>query len=121
MVAAVPIDQLLRPLDRHPAGALRIVRIAGYGDDVPILALRDDGFIKRVKETIENPGFIYEDFAESDRLVYYRHEYSVNGQPRYVKVSIDIEKIPYFVITAFRPARVKERGKTKLIHGNDEQ
>ena len=83
--------------------------------------LRDDGFIKRVKETIENPGFIYEDFAESDRLVYYRHEYSVNGQPRYVKVSIDIEKIPYFVITAFRPARVKERGKTKLIHGNDEQ
>jgi len=82
--------------------------------------LREYGFIKRVKETIENPGFIYEDFAEVGRLVYYKHEYSVNGRPKYVKISIDVKKVPHFVITAFRPDKVKEKGRTKIIYGNYE-
>lgn len=83
--------------------------------------LRDDAFIARVKYTIENPGFIYPDFAEPHRLVYYKHEYSVNGRPCYVKVVINVAVRPYFVITAFRPNRVKERGKTRCIYGEDNE
>lgn len=81
--------------------------------------LREPGIINRIKETIEHPSFVYRDLAGSDRLVYYKYEYSVNGRSRYLKVVISTENKPYFVITAYRPDYVKERGKTELIYGKD--
>jgi len=81
--------------------------------------LREPDILGRIKSAIEKPSFVYKDLAGSDRLVYYKYEYSVNGRNRYLKVVISIENKPYFVITAYRPDYVKERGKTQLIYGED--
>ncbi len=61
----------------------------------------------------------YEDMAHSRRFVYYRYEYSVNRQPKYVKVAVEHNEDPYFIVTAYRPDYVKERGKTKCVFGED--
>ena len=81
--------------------------------------LREASFLKRIKETIEKPEFIYQDLAGLHRLVYYRCEYLINRKPKYIKVVVERRKSLGFVITAFRPDYVKERGKTKLIYGKD--
>lgn len=76
----------------------------------------------RVKKTIQNPDFVYEDLAQPDkRRVHYLEEYKINKSFRYTKVVIDTSVNPLFVVTAFRPASVKERGKTKLLYGKDNQ
>lgn len=81
--------------------------------------LRDDKFIKRIQNAIEDPNFIYEDMVVQGRLVYYKYEYSVNGRAVYTKVVLNSRIGPYFVVTAYRPDYVKERGKTKLLYGQD--
>ena len=81
--------------------------------------LRDESILSRIKEALEHPSFVYKDLADNDRLVYYKLEYSVNGRNRYIKVVVSTENKPYFVITAYRPDYVKERGKTNLIYGKD--
>lgn len=81
--------------------------------------LRSDEFVKRARATIENPSFVYEDMAENRRLVYYKYEYSANGRARYVKVVIVAKNNHYFVIIAYRPDYVKEKGKARLIYGKD--
>ncbi len=83
--------------------------------------LRDKKFItSRLKRTIENPDFIYQDFEKPKRrMVVYKEEYRFDGRVRYTKVVLERKKSYYFVITAFRPDFVKERGKTKRIYGKD--
>lgn len=81
--------------------------------------LREHGFIKRIEETIKNPSFIYGDLSKRGRLVYYRYEYSVNGRARYIKAVIEKQGKYMFVITAYRPDFVKERNKSKLLYGED--
>jgi ribosome biogenesis protein Nip4 len=83
--------------------------------------LREQDFINgRVKEAIQYPDFVYQDLANcKERIAAYKLEYAVNGRSRYTKVIISIKNIPYFVITAYRPDYVKERGKTKLLYGKD--
>jgi len=81
--------------------------------------LREKGFIKRIKTAVENPSFIYEDLAKKGRLLYYKYEYSLNGRDRYTKVVVKKQKRYLFIITAYRPDFVKERGKTRLIYGED--
>jgi hypothetical protein len=83
--------------------------------------LADDTFIKRVENAIKKPDFIYQDLAEKKRLAYYKHEYSVNGKPRYVKVVIDTGQTPCFVVTAYRPDFVKEKGRTALVYEKNVQ
>lgn len=83
--------------------------------------LRDNNFINnRIKQTINCPHFVYQDCDRPNRRkAFYFLEYTVNKKPRYTKVVIDFKKKPQFVITAYRPDYVKERGKTKLLYGHD--
>ena len=83
--------------------------------------LREDGIIDRIKETIEKPTFVYEDFEYKKRLAYYRKEYKINNRTRYIKVILQAQNSCLFVVTAFRPDYVKERGKTKLLYGEDNE
>ncbi|MDP2692656.1 MAG: hypothetical protein Q8O88_03400 [bacterium] len=81
--------------------------------------LRDPKFINgRVKQTINNPDFIYSDFDyPKSREVYYKFEFKINGKNVYTKVVIDITKIPLLVVSVFRPDYIKEQNKTKLLYG----
>lgn len=81
--------------------------------------LRDEKFINnQVREAINNPDFVYQDYAHPDnRQVYYKFNYSVNGRNIYTKVVMALKENPLLVITAFRPDYVKERGKTQIIYG----
>lgn len=82
--------------------------------------LRDPKFINgSLKEAIQAPEFIYLDL-ESVRHVLYKIRYISNKKPRYVKVVINPNVNPLFVVTAYAPDYIKERGKTKLIYGKDE-
>ena len=84
--------------------------------------LRDDNFINgRLKEAIESPTFVYQDFEKPNkRQVVYLEEFKINNRFRYTKVILEDRTDHFFVITAYRPDYVKERGKTKLIYGKDE-
>ena len=63
---------------------------------------------------------MYRDFEKpNDRRAHYLKEYLVNGVQRYTKVIVAIDQKPRFVVTAYRPDYVKERGKTELIYGKD--
>jgi hypothetical protein len=81
--------------------------------------LRLSGFIERVKKTIEKPDFIYEDIDGVDRRACYCREFKINSRIRYTKVILLKLKTQDEVITAYRPDYVKERGKTALIYGTD--
>jgi hypothetical protein len=81
--------------------------------------LREEHFIMRMKEAIQNPDFIYEDLDTKTRKVHYRREYSINTRIKYTKVVIQEARTYNIVITAYRPDYVKERGKTKLLYGKD--
>ena len=81
--------------------------------------LREKGILERIRRTIENPGFVYSDIEHRHRLAYYREEYKINGTVRYMKVVLQNRNNYLFVITAYRPNYVKERGKSKLIYGKD--
>lgn len=81
--------------------------------------LREESFIARVKETIEHPDFIYEDIDKKSRYSYYCREFKINSRVQYTKVILRDAKTYNFVITAYRPDFVKERGKTNLIYGKD--
>ena len=83
--------------------------------------LREDGILERIKETIENPSFIYQDLEHSDRFAYYRREYKINSRVKYMKLILLDRGQDLFVITAYRPDYVKERGKTTLIYGEDNE
>lgn len=83
--------------------------------------LREDGILERIKETIENPSFIYLDLEHTNRFAYYLSEYTINSRVIYMKVILQERKNDLFVITAYRPNYVKERGKTKLVYGKDNE
>ena len=85
--------------------------------------LRDDDFIHgRLKKTIETPKFVYQDFSlPKKRQAYYFEEYRIDGKARYTKVCLEIRSNHLFVITGYRPDYVKERGKTKLLYGKDDE
>jgi hypothetical protein len=77
--------------------------------------LRQDDFLTRVQCTIERPDFVYQDMEKSDYQVYYSKEVEVNSRTRYTKVVVHNNRTHCFVVTAYRPDYVKERGKTKLL------
>lgn len=81
--------------------------------------LRRLDFIERIKEVVETPNFVYEDLDKINRRAYYGREYKINSRVRYTKVVVLKLKALNIVITAYRPDYVKERGKTKLIYGTD--
>jgi hypothetical protein len=81
--------------------------------------LRDPEFIKRVQNALEKPSFIYEDLADKKRCAYYVREYGINSKIMYTKVIVKKNGRSSFVITAYRPDYVKERGKSRLIFGED--
>ena len=83
--------------------------------------LRENGIMSRIKVAIENPNFVYEDFEHKNRFSYYRREFKINNRTRYIKVILQMHKSYLFVVTAFRPDYVKERGKTRLIYGEDNE
>ena len=83
--------------------------------------LREDGILERIRKTIEHPTFVYLDFEHAHRFAYYRREYKINDRVRYVKVVLQERTHDLFVVTAYRPNYVKERGKTKLLHGEDNE
>lgn len=53
--------------------------------------------------------------------MYYKREYKINSSVRYLKVVLNDRGDHLFVVTAFRPDYVKERGKTKLLYGTDNE
>jgi len=80
--------------------------------------LREEGILHRIEETIKNPTFIYEDYENrKQRVAYYCYEYKIDGRDRYMKVMLSIHLDYLFVITAYRPDYIKERGKTNLLYG----
>ena len=83
--------------------------------------LREDDFVNgRLKKAIESPNFVYQDLAEpKNRQVLYLEEFRLNDRYKYSKVILDERTEYLFVITAYRPDYVKERGKTKLLYGKD--
>lgn len=82
--------------------------------------LRNPEFIQGLlKEAINSPDFIYLDLTLT-RHVLYKVRYRFNGRPRYIKVVVNPEVDPIFVVTTYMPDYVKERGKTDLIYGKDE-
>ena len=58
--------------------------------------------------------------AKTSRDVYYGREFKINNIVRYTKVVLEIMQDGLSVVTAYRPDYVKERGKTKLIYGKDD-
>lgn len=83
--------------------------------------LREEGILDRIAEAVARPSFVYEDYVHADRLVYYREEYKIDGRVRYMKVVVQARDSDFFIVTAFRPDYVKERGKTKLAYGTDNE
>ena len=81
--------------------------------------LQEKSIIERIKKTVQEPSFVYSDLSDKTRSAYYMMEYRVNGRNRYLKVVIKKYKKYNFIITAYRPDYVKERGKTKCIYGKD--
>ena len=85
--------------------------------------LRNETWVNgRMRETIETPTFVYEDLARpKKRQALYLEEYRSNDRYRYTKVIVEEKADYFFVVTAFRPDYVKERGKTKLLFGKDNE
>ena len=83
--------------------------------------LRDDDFISgRLKNAIESPSFVYQDLEKpKSREIVYLEEFMVDNRYRYTKVVLEKKSNYFFVVSAYRPDFVKERGKTKLIYGKD--
>lgn len=83
--------------------------------------LRDNNFINgRMKEAIMSPSFIYQDLTMTQkRQVVYFIEFKINNKFKYTKIILEKRSAHFFVITAYRPDYVKERGKTKLLYGKD--
>lgn len=83
--------------------------------------LRDPDFVKgRLRRVIVTPSFVYQDLERpKERFTCYLKEYESNGKTRYTKVILEKRSRHHFVITAFRPNYVKEKGKTKLIYGDE--
>ena len=83
--------------------------------------LRDAAFLKRLSDAIQKPHFIYANFEKpAKRQALYFREFKVNGRIRYIKAVLEKCSNYMFLVTAYRPDYVKERGKTKLIYGNDD-
>ncbi len=71
--------------------------------------LLEDGMLRRIEETLRNPDLVFRDHANPEgRRCYYREEYRVNGRPRYIKVVATNTTDPLYIITAYRPDRIKE-------------
>ena len=83
--------------------------------------LRLDSFTERIKKAIENPDFIYQDLTDKRRYAYYAREYAINSRVVYTKVILKNGKKNCFIITAYRPDYVKERSKTRLLYGKDDE
>lgn len=80
--------------------------------------LRDSSFINgRLKQCIETPHLIFQDLMLPDkRRACYLEEYTTNNYKRYTKVVLEERKNYFFVITAYRPNYIKEKGKTTLLY-----
>ena len=83
--------------------------------------LREEGVLGRIREAVTQPSFVYADLEHSTRLAYYREEYRIDGRIRYMKVVLEARGAEFFIVTAYRPDYVKERGKTNLIYGTDNE
>lgn len=82
--------------------------------------LREDAFLTHLSEAICRPSFIYANFDRPlKRQALYFREFKFNGRIRYIKVILEKRRTHFFLITAYRPDYVKERGKTRLLYGND--
>ena len=81
--------------------------------------LRKDDFLERIVSAVQKPAFVYEDLDRKDYYAYYFREFKINSRTRYTKVIARKLKYYHFIITAYRPDFVKERGKTKLLYGED--
>lgn len=82
--------------------------------------LRDDTFLERLSEAIKKPTFVYANFEKPNRRqALYFEEFKFNGKIRYIKVVLEKQGTGFFLVTAYRPDYVKERGKTALLYGND--
>ncbi len=89
----------------------------------PELQNKDGSFIqKRVLDAIQSPDFVYPDYKfPHKRSAHYLKEFKINNRAHYTKVILEYKSSEdcYFVITAFRPMSVKERGKRALLYGED--
>jgi len=85
--------------------------------------LRDPEFIKgRLRRAIEAPTFSYQDIDKpKTRQVMYLREFKIDNRVKYTKVIAEEKKHHFFIITAYRPDYVKERGKTKVLFGEDNE
>ena len=83
--------------------------------------LREEGILARIKQAVCNPTFVYPDLDTGNRLAYYTLEYRANNRSHYMKVVAKDRGEDMFIITAYRPDYVKERGKSTLKYGNDDQ
>jgi len=80
-------------------------------------SLRERFMRERIKECIETPTWVYEDILyPKTRRVCYLEEYGTAQYTKYTKVVLEKKKRHFFVITAYRPNYIKEKGKTKLLH-----
>src|SRR3989344_9513882 len=78
-------------------------------------------FIKRIMIAITNPNFVYEDLSDQNRCAYYVREYAINSRIMYTKVIVRKEGESCFIVTAYRPDYVKERSKSRLVYGEDNE
>ena len=74
--------------------------------------LRDNNFINgKMKEAILSPRFIYQDLTMTrKRQAVYLMEFKINNKFKYTKIILEKRSAHFFVITAYRPDYVKERG-----------
>lgn len=68
-------------------------------------------FLKNLKETVENPEEVWQDYSDKKRKRCYYKKYSVNS---YVKVVVWIDNNPCHIITAFQTDYIKENNYPKL-------
>ena len=83
--------------------------------------LNEEGFIKRIVKAVTNPHFVYEDLSDKNRYAYYIREYAINSRIIYTKVIVKKRDKICFIITAYRPDYVKERSKSRLLYGEDNE
>ncbi len=77
--------------------------------------------VGQVREAVECPTFVYADYGNpKKRVSHYLREYKIGEVIRYTKVVLERRRNGWIVVTAYRPDYVKERDKTKLVYGSDD-
>jgi hypothetical protein len=72
--------------------------------------LEDVYFRKLIKESLEQPDFIYKDLnlQKKGRFCYYKKQYQVGHRSIYIKTIINILECPIAIITAYKDDFIKE-------------